>query len=98
MSALNASAPGANLFSHFKAMCTNGKMDFAPSVRYDFMVVYSSEKANIADTLSRLNSNKHLDKGDDFDWVSQIVENSVQNLSFVVFKFYLVLDRGPQSS
>ena len=44
---------------------------------YDFKVVYRPGKANITDTLSRLNSRRQLDTGEEFDWVRAIVENSV---------------------
>ena len=44
---------------------------------YDLKVFYCPGKANIADALSRLNSDKHLDTGEEFDWVRVIVENSV---------------------
>ena len=44
---------------------------------YDFKVVYCLGKANIADALLRLNSSKQFDKGEEYDWVRAIVENSV---------------------
>ena len=44
---------------------------------YDFKVVCRPGKANITDVLSRLNSDKHLYNGEEFDWVRAIVENSV---------------------
>ena len=39
--------------------------------------MYRPGKANIADALSRLNSSRQLDTGEEFDWVRAIVENSV---------------------
>ena len=44
---------------------------------YNFKVVYHLGKANIADALSRLNSDKHLFAGEEFDYVRVIVENCV---------------------
>lgn len=44
---------------------------------YDFKVVYRPRKANIDDALSRLNSCRQLDKGEEYDMVWLIVENSV---------------------
>ena len=44
---------------------------------YNFNVVYPPGKANIADALSRLNSDKRLDAAEEFDYVRVIVENSV---------------------
>ena len=44
---------------------------------YNFKVVYRPGKANIADALSRLNSDKRLVAGEEFDYVRVIVENCV---------------------
>ena len=44
---------------------------------YNFKVVYCPGKANITDALSRLNSDKRLVAGEEFDYVRVIVENCV---------------------
>ena len=43
---------------------------------HDFQFVYLPRKANIADALSRLNSCRQLDTGEEYDMVWLIVENS----------------------
>ena len=42
-----------------------------------FQVAYRPGKVKIADALSRLNSSRQLDTGEEFDWVRAIVENSI---------------------
>ena len=44
---------------------------------YDFKVVYRPGKTNIADALSRLNSVKQLDRGEEYDFIRAIVESCV---------------------
>jgi hypothetical protein len=44
---------------------------------YNLKVVYRPGKSNIADALLRLNSKAHRDKGENYDYVRTIVENSV---------------------
>ena len=44
---------------------------------YEFKVVYRPGKTNIADTLSRLNSVKPLECGDEYDFVRAVVESCV---------------------
>ena len=44
---------------------------------YDFKVVYRPGKTNIADVLSRLNSVKQLDRGEEYDFTRAVVENCV---------------------
>ena len=44
---------------------------------YDFKVVYRPGKTNVADALSRLNSVKQSDTGQEYDSVRAIVENCI---------------------
>ena len=44
---------------------------------YDFKVVYRPGKTNIADALSRLNSVKQLDRGEEYDFIGAVVESCV---------------------
>ena len=44
---------------------------------YDFKIIYRPGKKNIADALSRLNSDMPLDAGEELDYVRAIAENSV---------------------
>ena len=44
---------------------------------YDFKVVYRPGKTNIADALSRLNSVKQLDCGEEYDFIRAVVESCV---------------------
>ena len=44
---------------------------------YDFKVVYRPGKTNIADALSRSNSVKQLDRGEEHDFIRAVVESCV---------------------
>ena len=44
---------------------------------YDFKVVYRPGKTNVADALSRLNSVKQLDRGEEYDFIRAVVESCV---------------------
>ena len=45
---------------------------------YEFKVVYQPGKTNIADALSRLNSMKQLDHGEEYDFIRAVVENCIR--------------------
>ena len=45
--------------------------------RYSFKVVHRPGKTNIADALSRLNSMKQLDCGEEYDFIRAVVESCV---------------------
>ena len=45
---------------------------------YEFKVVYQPGNTNIADALSRLNSMKQLDHGEEYDFIRAVVENCIR--------------------
>lgn len=69
--------PLERIFSATSKLCVRIERWVLRLESYDFKVVYRPRKANIDDALSRLNSCRQLDKGEEYDMVWLIVENSV---------------------